>query len=46
MQPQANCAAKSGLNGRQREAADKIFSFRAEAGDDDAANERDESEYG
>ncbi len=43
MQPQANRAAERDKAGGQREAAHEIFPFRAETGDDDAAEERDES---
>ena len=35
-------AAEADQAGRQREAAHEIFPFRAEAGDDDAAEERNE----
>ncbi len=42
MQPQAQRAAEADQAGRQREAANKIFPFRAEAGDDDAAEKRNE----
>ena len=42
MQPHAERTAESDQAGRQREAANKIFPFRAEAGDGDAAEERNE----
>ena len=42
MQPQAQRAAEADQAGSQREAANEIFPFRAQAGDDEATEKRNE----